>query len=48
MNEEEMEAIKAIINMGVFLRAAERIGLSFEEIKDMINYIAKKRKEAKS
>lgn len=47
-NKEIEDCIKAIIRMGVFLRAAQEIGLSTEEVKDMINYIAQKRKETKS
>lgn len=47
INEQE-EVIKAIIKMGVFARAAHEIGLSEEEISDMIKYIAKRRELKKN
>lgn len=47
INEQE-EIIKAIIKMGVFAEAAHEIGLSQEEISDMIKYIARKRELKKN
>ena len=46
--KEREEMIKTIVNMGVFVKAASQIGLSMDEIKDMIQYIAKKREEKRN